>query len=152
MKKNETEIENGIETGTEQAPANADPGSEPVVAIMPENVTPEQLDDLKQRAAKADEHWDRLLRSIADFDNFKKRAAREKQEAIKFANEALLEKIDARLCVTCHSEHRPEITHAMGVTQPDDFCAHCHEGIAEERPSHQNMAFNTCTGMTCTPA
>ena len=38
-------------------------------------------------------HWDRLLRTTADFDNFKKRAAREKQEAIKFANESLLEKL-----------------------------------------------------------
>jgi molecular chaperone GrpE len=34
-----------------------------------------------------------LLRTTADFDNFKKRAAREKQEAIRFANEALLEKL-----------------------------------------------------------
>ena len=49
--------------------------------------------ELKERAAKADEHWDRLLRTTADFDNFKKRAAREKQDAIKFANESLLEKL-----------------------------------------------------------
>jgi len=38
-----------------------------------------QLRELKERAAKADEHWERLLRTSADFDNFKKRAAREKQ-------------------------------------------------------------------------
>lgn len=54
---------------------------------------PEQLQDLQQRAAKADEHWDRLLRVTADFDNFRKRVAREKQEAIKYANEGLLEKL-----------------------------------------------------------
>ncbi|MEO8429627.1 MAG: nucleotide exchange factor GrpE, partial [Verrucomicrobiota bacterium] len=48
---------------------------------------------LKTKAAKADEYWDRFLRLSADFDNFKKRAARERQEAIKFANEALLEKL-----------------------------------------------------------
>ena len=40
-------------------------------------ITPKQLADLKARAAKADEHWDRLLRTAADFENFKKRAARE---------------------------------------------------------------------------
>ena len=34
-----------------------------------------------------------MLRTTADFDNFKKRAAREKQEAIKYANESLLEKL-----------------------------------------------------------
>ena len=57
------------------------------------NVTPEQLEELKTLAAKADENWQRLLRTTADFDNFKKRAAREKQDAIKFANESLMGKI-----------------------------------------------------------
>ena len=66
---------------------------EPLVRVEPGTVTPEQLSELKERAAKADEHWDRLLRTTADFDNFKKRAAREKQDAIKFANESLLEKL-----------------------------------------------------------
>lgn len=56
-------------------------------------VTPEQLDVLKEKAAKADDHWERLLRQTADFDNYKKRAARERQEAIKYANESLLQKL-----------------------------------------------------------
>ncbi len=58
-----------------------------------ETATPEQLEELRIRAAKADEHWERLLRMAADFENFKKRAAREKQEATKFANEALIQKL-----------------------------------------------------------
>lgn len=62
-------------------------------AIVPGTIAPEQLEELKARAAKADENWERLLRTTADFDNFKKRAAREKQEAIKFANEALIQKV-----------------------------------------------------------
>ena len=49
-------------------------------------MTQDQLHELRERAAKADEHWDRLLRTSADFDNFKKRAAREKQDAVKYAN------------------------------------------------------------------
>lgn len=53
----------------------------------------EDLESLRQKAAKADEYYDRLLRLAADFDNFKKRAARERQEAIKFANAGLLEKL-----------------------------------------------------------
>src|SRR5262249_49333944 len=57
------------------------------------SVTAEQLEELKARAAKADENWERLVRAMADFDNFKKRAAREKQDAIRYANEALLEKL-----------------------------------------------------------
>ena len=55
--------------------------------------TPQQIEELKARAAKADEHWDRLLRATADLDNFRKRAARERQEAIRFANASLLEKL-----------------------------------------------------------
>ncbi len=62
-------------------------------ASAPGAIAPEQLEDLKNRAAKADENWERLLRTTADFDNFKKRAAREKQEAIKFANESLIQRI-----------------------------------------------------------
>ena len=54
---------------------------------------PEQLAELKEQAARASESWERLLRTTADFDNFKKRAAREKQEAIKYANESLMQKL-----------------------------------------------------------
>jgi molecular chaperone GrpE len=85
MKK--TDIE-GQAPGSEPAPAD-----EPLVAVEPGNLTVEQLEELKQRAAKADDHWDRLLRTMADFDNYKKRAAREKQDAIKYANENLLQKL-----------------------------------------------------------
>jgi molecular chaperone GrpE len=67
--------------------------AEPLVPLEPATVTAEQLTELKERAAKADEHWDRLLRTTADFDNFRKRAAREKQDAIRFANESLLQKL-----------------------------------------------------------
>jgi len=49
--------------------------------------------ELKEKASKADEYWDRLVRQTADFENFKKRTTREKQEAIRFANESLLEKL-----------------------------------------------------------
>lgn len=59
----------------------------------PAPVTPDQIEDLKQRAAKADEYRNRLLREAADFDNYKKRSARERQDAITFANESLLQKL-----------------------------------------------------------
>jgi len=85
MKEPETAIQN-----------NADgekPQPEPLTRVEPSTVTAEQLEELKQRAAKADENWERLLRTTADFDNYKKRANREKQDAIRFANENLLEKL-----------------------------------------------------------
>jgi len=80
-----TEVENQT---TEQGQK-----AEALMPVEPSTLTPEQLEELKQRAAKADEHWDRLLRTTADFDNYKKRASREKQEAVKYANESLLEKL-----------------------------------------------------------
>lgn len=60
-----------------------------------------------------------------------------------------VEKLDARYCVTCHVEHRPEITAPMGVTVADDFCFHCHGNISEERQTHAGMDFDTCAGAGC---
>src|SRR5947209_12422051 len=40
-----------------------------------------------------DRFRDLALRSQADFENYKKRAAREKEEAVKYANSALLERL-----------------------------------------------------------
>ena len=56
-------------------------------------LTPEQIEELKTRAAKAEENWERLLRTTADFDNFKKRAAREKIEVGQYASLSLLQKL-----------------------------------------------------------
>ena len=61
--------------------------------LIPTPLTPEEAEELKNRAAKADENWERLLRITADLENFKKRAAREKVDAIKFANESLIQKL-----------------------------------------------------------
>ena len=57
------------------------------------SLSPGQIEDHKTRVAKADENWERLLRTTADFDNFKKRAAREKIEAVQYANVSLLQRI-----------------------------------------------------------
>lgn len=57
--------------------------------------------------------------------------------------------LDARLCVTCHVEHKPGLTHAMGVTLEDDFCFHCHADIADNRPSHRGFDFKTCATGGC---
>lgn len=64
-------------------------------------------------------------------------------------NAARLKKIDATQCVSCHVEHRPEITLANGLTQPKDVCFHCHEDIGQERPSHEGMSFVDCTTSGC---
>ena len=56
-------------------------------------LTEDELVALKAKAAKADDHWNGLLRATADFENYKKRAARERLEAQKYATESLLEKL-----------------------------------------------------------
>jgi molecular chaperone GrpE len=82
-----------IDTENLKTEADNEETGEQIVPVDVGNITPGQLDELKGRAEKASEHWERLLRTTADFDNFKKRAAREKQDAIRYANEALLEKL-----------------------------------------------------------
>lgn len=57
--------------------------------------------------------------------------------------------VDARYCVSCHTEHKPEQTHTMGVTLPDDYCYHCHAEIGDERESHKNLPFNSCASAGC---
>jgi molecular chaperone GrpE len=75
------------------ASAGGDLKGEAPPGAPPLPLTARQIEELKAKAAKADEHWDRLLRSAADLENFKKRSARERQEAIRFANASLLEKL-----------------------------------------------------------
>lgn len=66
-----------------------DEASDPVV----EQLSEQQLVELKEQAGKAAQYYDQLVRTVADMENFKKRAARERQDAVKYANEALLERI-----------------------------------------------------------
>ncbi len=71
-----------------QTAANAElPVAEPLA------IEAAELEDLKAEAAKAKEYWEMLLRKAAELDNFKKRAARERHDAIKYANESLLERL-----------------------------------------------------------
>jgi molecular chaperone GrpE len=76
---------------TDGSGANAAEEGEELPAVVPSS--PEQIEQLKERAGKADEYWDRLLRQTADFDNYKKRAARERTDAVSYANENLLTKL-----------------------------------------------------------
>jgi len=50
----------------------------------------DELSALKEKAAKADEYLDKMLRMQADYDNRRKRQDREKSDFIKFANEGLI--------------------------------------------------------------
>jgi molecular chaperone GrpE len=74
------------------APDNPDaPG--PAGAPTEADAKEDSLEELKAQVAKGQENWDRLLRVTAEFDNFRKRAARDKEEAIRYANHKLLERL-----------------------------------------------------------
>lgn len=80
------------------------------------------------------------------------KAAKDDHPKTKFTDPRNAERVallDARYCVTCHVEHRPDITLEMGLTMPADYCFICHADIAEERPSHEGMGFETCASAGC---
>ncbi len=70
---------------TESKPAKTQPGT-PAPASAPEPTVPE----LQEKVAQLQE---KLLRLQADFDNSRKRLQRDKEDAIRFANEGLLEEL-----------------------------------------------------------
>ena len=85
-----------VEVTQDEDEAKADEPTEE--SDTPENTEPvtlsaEDYKALQEQSDKAAENWDRLVRLNAEFDNYKKRAARERTEAIKYANEALLENL-----------------------------------------------------------
>ena len=123
---------------TKAAPAQATPpvGEPPANAPAPETAAPneavapappvtlatQEYEELRGRAAKADEHWDRLVHTTADFENFRKRAAREKQDAIRYANESLitrllpaLDSLDAALSAAQKAGDPATVALAQGV-------------------------------------
>lgn len=69
---------------------------------------------LQAAQQQAQESYDRLLRVSAEFDNYKKRTAREMQDVIKYANEKILKEL---LTVVDNLERAIE---AAGVDRTDD--------------------------------
>jgi len=64
--------------------------SQPESQASPEaSVEDEAANQLKKAEQTAQDHYDRLLRVSAEFDNYKKRTAREMQDVVKFSNEKI---------------------------------------------------------------
>jgi len=77
-----------VEAVAEEVDVEAEEAEE--VAKSPEELMAEKI---KAAETKASETYDRLLRSTAEFDNYKKRSAREFQESKKYANEAFIKQL-----------------------------------------------------------
>jgi len=76
-------------------PREEENGDVPVKIISEDESTAQaETDDaVASLQADLDRFRDLALRSQADFDNYKKRAAREKEEAIKYANTSLFDRL-----------------------------------------------------------
>jgi molecular chaperone GrpE len=61
--------------------------------VQEEGTTESGEDRLAALEAERDEAIDRWKRAAADFDNYKKRAAREREETVAFANERLVKEL-----------------------------------------------------------
>jgi molecular chaperone GrpE len=106
------------------ATAGPAPGAPlPDEPLAPVELTPEQIEEIKTRASKADENWERLLRTTADFENFKKRAARERVEMAQSTTASLLLKL---LPVLDHFD----MAQAAAQTTGDDKLSSLQAGIA----------------------
>lgn len=97
MEESRTEL--APETPTPEDVANPFPEAEPSTpeagadSAPTTPLTPEQVEALRTQAAQAGAHWDRYVRAVADLDNYRKRAAREKGEAAQAAVESILGKL-----------------------------------------------------------
>lgn len=87
----EREKKNRKESETKEGESFLRNGDEQGRSQPEEKRRDEEIEELKkaleEKEKEAKEHYDRLLRVAADFENYKKRAAREKEEWAKFSNE-----------------------------------------------------------------
>lgn len=86
-------------TAAGQAPAQEPPpqgvfhSKPPFPPQAKPSLSDKEVESLLGKAALAEKHWDQLLRLQADFDNFRKRIAREKEENAGIAAETALKKL-----------------------------------------------------------
>jgi molecular chaperone GrpE len=95
MDDDDEEEEILIDTGDdadEDEPPKKKPGGDPMLAAMI-TAKNELQNVLEQTQKEAKSMRERLMRVSADFENFKKRQTREREQAIKFANEGVLKEL-----------------------------------------------------------
>jgi len=94
---NENDLENAMQEALEAVESRAQGEPKPPKADASEAVTEallkakKELEGVLEQTRKEAEHFrENWLRSAADFENYKKRAGRERDEVAKFANERIL--------------------------------------------------------------
>jgi molecular chaperone GrpE len=117
--KVQTEIEESENQDQSEEPTKADiqtPQPSPDEDTETQTVDEDQDPASQLQAARqqAQDNYDRLLRASAEFDNYKKRTAREMQDVIKYANEKIFKEL---LTVVDNLERAIE---AAGVDRKDE--------------------------------
>jgi len=109
VKKHTAEAGEGLSKKTEE-PQAAGGGPEAELAGETDK-TEELMVKLEEAEKKAADNYDKYVRTVAELDNYRKRAAREKADAIQYGNENLLRDIlpladgmDRALEHACNSE------------------------------------------------
>jgi molecular chaperone GrpE len=117
--KVQTEIEESENQDQSEEPTQVDnqtpqasPDEDTETLIVDEDQDP--ASQLQAARQQAQENYDRLLRASAEFDNYKKRTAREMQDVIKYANEKIFKEL---LTVVDNLERAIE---AAGVGRKDE--------------------------------
>jgi molecular chaperone GrpE len=101
--------------GDQSQPAQAATASKSEASAPGVQAASSDQDEDESLQADLDRFRDLALRSQADFENYKKRAAREKEEAVKYANSALLERL---MPVVDNFELGLEAARGEGETSP----------------------------------
>ena len=93
MTEQRREPDGSIPANTTKVASKA--STSPPLSAAPDMERSETEDPMAGLQADLDRFRDLALRSQADFENYKKRCAREKEDAIKYANASLLERLVA---------------------------------------------------------
>jgi molecular chaperone GrpE len=81
---------NSQETATEEGTHQTESNNSPPEAVAEENSLQEEINRLKEECAA---YYDQYLRSLAEAENIRKRALREKEEYVKFAAVPVIKKV-----------------------------------------------------------
>lgn len=79
--------------GMEKEAGRGEREEEAPIAETPEEEIRRLSEQLEAKSVEAAGNYDKYLRALADLENYRKRADKEKAEAISFANESLIEDI-----------------------------------------------------------
>lgn len=86
--KTKIDIKDESEISEDKTTDKSEPGKKP--AVKEADPVKELEEKLKNTELEAKQNYDRFLRVSAEFDNYKKRSAREMSEFRKYANESLI--------------------------------------------------------------